>query len=219
VVLESPWYFLQRARKLAQNLLKTCSKLACSTLSDLETRCRLLPPYLRASPSAAISSRLHHSPLARLASSTDRSRPLSSPPPPLVATSLALVLVVSVVGRRGQRHRRIRRRRAGGGGRSHPSSTSSVATMTLRVARPPPLIAPSNICSRSRQCDNIAAPAIVSAARRTSILAKNAATALLLARGTSFPTAAVADAVPPPPPRLATRLSQQHVDCHFPFEA
>jgi hypothetical protein len=66
-------------------------------------------------------------------------------------------------------------------------------------------VASSNICSRSCQHDNIAAPAIVAAARRTSILAKNAAAALLLARWTLFPMAAVADAVPPPTPRLATR--------------
>jgi hypothetical protein len=51
----------------------------------------------------------------------------------------------------------------------------------------------------------------------TSILAKNTAAALLLAQGMSFPTAAMMNALPPPPPRLATRTPQQHVDCHFPF--
>ena len=35
-------------------------------------------------------------------------------------------------------------------------------------------------------------------------------------QGTLFLTV---DAVPPPPPRLATRPPQQHVDCHFPFKA
>jgi hypothetical protein len=44
------------------------------------------------------------------------------------------------------------------------------------------VVASSNICSRS--CQHIAAPAIVAAARRTSILAKNAAAALMLARWT-----------------------------------
>jgi hypothetical protein len=33
------------------------------------------------------------------------------------------------------------------------------------INSPPPLVAPSNICTRSRQRDNIAAPAIVAAAR------------------------------------------------------
>ena len=45
------------------------------------------PPPLPPSPSTAISSCLHHSPLSRLASSTDRSRPLSSPPPPSLVGS------------------------------------------------------------------------------------------------------------------------------------
>ena len=73
VVLELPQYYFQHARKLAQNLLD--SDLIC-------LRRHLLPPYLPSSPSIAIPSRLHHhSPLSRLASSTDRSRPLSSPPP------------------------------------------------------------------------------------------------------------------------------------------
>jgi hypothetical protein len=35
----------------------------------------------------------------------------------------------------------------------------------LRDTRPPPLVVPSNICSRSHQRDNIAAPAIAAAAR------------------------------------------------------
>ncbi len=43
------------------------------------------PPPLPPPQSAAISLRLHHSPLSRLASSTDRSRPLSSPPSPLLS--------------------------------------------------------------------------------------------------------------------------------------
>ena len=184
---------------------KTCSKLLLIETSTPP------PPPLPLSPSATISSRLHHSPpLSRLASSTDRSCPLSSSPPPLVASR-------RVVPR--PHLSRLRRRSEGTAARSDPSSSSSVTTMTLRVARPPPLVAPSNICSRSRQCNNIAAPAIVAAARRTSILAKNAAPALLLARGTSFPTAAVTDAVPPHPKALPHTPPQQHVDCHFHFKA
>ena len=95
--------------------------------------CNTPPPLpLPPSPSADILSRLHRSPLSRLASSTDRSCPLSSPPPLLVASSLALVVVVvSVVGRRGQQHRRIRRRRAGGGERSHNSHPSSSSPLPL----------------------------------------------------------------------------------------
>ena len=144
-----------------------------------------------------------HYPLSRLASSTDRSRPLSSPPPPHVASR-------RVVPR--PRLSRLRCRSEGTAASPHPSPSrrrrgkipSIVVVLrsdtTLRVARLPCLVAPSNICSRSRQRDNIAAPAIDAAPRKTSILAKNAAAVLLLARGTSFPTAVVADAVPPPTP-------------------
>jgi hypothetical protein len=66
-----PQYFMQRARKLAQNsdLLRPLDKPP--------------PPPLPPSQSATISSRLHHSPLSCLASSTDHSHPLSLPPPRL----------------------------------------------------------------------------------------------------------------------------------------
>ena len=80
VVLKLPQYFLQRARKLAQNLLDSDSDLMRPPDTPPP------PPLPPAQSSAAISSRLHHSPLSRLASSTDRFRPLSSPPPPLVAS-------------------------------------------------------------------------------------------------------------------------------------
>jgi hypothetical protein len=47
VVLKLPLYFLQRARKLAQNLLKTCSTLDSDLMeTDLLPTCR---PYLRRS--------------------------------------------------------------------------------------------------------------------------------------------------------------------------
>ena len=143
VVLELPQYFFQRARKLAQNLLDSDSDL-------IETSRHAAFSPLPPSPSAAISSRLHHSPLSHLASSTDRSRPLSLPPPShRVALSLALVLVVSVVGRRGQWHCCIRCRCAGGGGRSHPSwlpapplysrrPTSALVATSATTSPPPP---------------------------------------------------------------------------------
>jgi hypothetical protein len=168
------------------------------------------PPLPRPSSSAAISSRLHHSPLSHLASSTDRSSPLSLPPP------LSSRRVVP-----HPRLSRLRRRSEGTAALLHPSPSRRRRGKipSIVVARPPSLFAPSNICSRSHQRDNIAAPVIVAAARQTSILAKNAATALLLARGTSFPTAAVTDAVPPHPKALPHAPPQQHVDCHFPFKA
>ncbi len=149
VVLKLPQYFLQRARKLAQNLLDSDSNL-------------MRPPDTSPPPAPYLC----HSrpPPSRRAFITLHSLALSRPSR-CIASSLALIFVVSMVGRRGQRHRRIRRRRAGGGGRSHPSLSSSVATTTLHVARPPPLLTPSNICSRSRQHDSITAPAIVVAAR------------------------------------------------------
>jgi hypothetical protein len=122
VVLKLPQYFLQRARKLAQNLLDSDSNL-------------MRPPDTSPPPAPYLC----HSrpPPSRRAFITLHSLALSRPSR-CIASSLALIFVVSMVGRRGQRHRRIRRRRAGGGGRSHPSLSSSVATTTLHVARPPP---------------------------------------------------------------------------------
>jgi hypothetical protein len=81
VVLKLPQYFLQRARKLAQNLLNSDSDLI-----ETSRHAASSPLTFTSSQSTAISSRLHHSPLSRLALSTDRSRPLSSPPPPLIAS-------------------------------------------------------------------------------------------------------------------------------------
>ncbi len=187
--------------KMRWNEGKCCFRLLLDVICNTPP-----PPPLPPSPSTAISSCLHHSPLSRLASSTDRSRPLSSPPP---------LSSRRVVPR--PRLSRLRRRSEGTAASPHPSWSRR------RRGKIPSIVvvlrSDDDATRRPRQRDNIAAPAIVTAARRTSILAKNAAAALLLARGTLFPTAAVTDAVPPPPPRLATRPPQQHVDCHFPFKA
>ena len=176
------------------------------------------PPPLPPSPSTEISSRLHCSPLSRLAPSTDRSRPLSSPPP------LSLHRVVPRPRHRG----RLRRRSEGTAASPHPSASRRrrgkipPVVVVLRsdvdasrrppppcsrvVHRPPParrhsrrrrhrvllhplsaIIAQSNISSRSRQRDIIAAPRhccrrpspqpVTSSSAphaQTSILAKNA---------------------------------------------
>ena len=75
-------------------------------------------------------------------------------------------------------------------------SSSSIATTTLHVAHPPSsLVAPSNICSRSRQRDNITAPAIIARCRRTSNVHP------CEERHRSASASA-------PPPRLATRPPQ-----------
>ncbi len=155
-------YFLQRARKLAQIVVLKLPQYyflaACQKTCTYTDRLRL-------PTQTPITRPLHHHTSSSEASHLDGlsspdACPLSSPPTPS-----RHVLGVSLVGRRGQQHCRIHRRRAGGGGRSHPSSSSSLATTTLCAARPPPLDAPSNICSCSRQRDNITSPSIVTASR------------------------------------------------------
>ena len=133
------------------------------------------PPPLPPSPSTDISSRLHRSPLSRLAPSTDRSRPLSSPPPPSRRVAYRRVASRRVVPR--PRLSRLRRRSEGTAASPHPSPSrrrrGKIPSIVVVLRSdddasrrpPPPLVAPSNICSRSRQRDNIAAPAIVAAAR------------------------------------------------------
>ena len=206
---------MQRARKLAQIVVlklpqflaarqKTCS---CTDRLRLDSQLQLISPDL--------STTMPRAPKRRPLTGCRRLTLVPCRRPPPLSLRLSRLRRWSE-GTEASPHPLPSCRRWG---RSHPSSSSSVATTTLCVARPPPVVAPSNICSRSRQRDNIAAPAIVAAARQTSVLAMNAAAALLLARGTLLPTAVMADAVPLPPPRLATRPPQQHVDCHFPFKA
>ncbi len=107
--------------------------------------------------------RYGNAPLSTL-SSTDRSRPLSSPPPPLVASRrVASRRVASrrVVPR--PRLSRLRCRSEETAALPHPSPSRrrrGKIPSILCVTCPPPLVASSNICSRSRQRDNIAAPCV-----------------------------------------------------------
>jgi hypothetical protein len=159
VVLKLPQYFLQRARKLSQNLLDSDSDLMRPPDTPPP------PPYLRRSlpPSRCAFITLHslalRLPLTALV-------PCCRPPPP----SRCVVPP-------HPRLSRLRRRSEGTVASPHPSPSrwrrgkiQSIAVV-LRSnddasrCPPPPLVAPSNICSRSRQRDNIAAPAIVAAAR------------------------------------------------------
>jgi hypothetical protein len=179
-------YFFQRARKLAQNLLNSDSDLietsrhaASSPLTSVAVRRHLVVP----SSLSTLSPCVVHRPLSSLVVA-----------PPLLSCCVVPCPSLS----------RLRPRSEGTAASPHPSSScrrrgkiqSIVVVLrsdddaSRRPPPPHPLVAPSNICSRSRQRDNIAAPTIVAAARRTSILAKNAAAALLLARGKLFPTAA-----------------------------
>ena len=175
---------------------------------------------LRSSPSQITNLRLRLTNVneiwecSTIHSLADRSRPLLSPPPPSHRVASRCVASRRVVPRPCLS--RLRCRSEGTAASPHPSPSRQRRGKIPSIAvvlrsdddasrrPPPPLVASSNICFRSRQRDSIAASTIVAAARRTSILAKNAAAALLLARGALFPTAAVADAVPPTPPRLAT---------------
>jgi len=103
VILELPWFFFLRTRKLAQNLLDSHS-------SVLPSNSYITRPL--ASPQCLELRTPKHRAL------TGCRRPTLVPCHRLPPSRR--VLVVSVVGRRGQQHRRIHRRRAGGVGRSHP---------------------------------------------------------------------------------------------------